>query len=358
LVARVEGVLRLAKLRREKSESERQIVERALGLTQDRLSLALESARMGTWDWEIATDELIWSPVSKSIFGMASDAPISYSIFLDVVHPEDREAVDALCRRCLDPTIRAPYDTQYRVVWPDGAVRWVLARGKAYFEDARAVRFAGTVIDLSDQKQAEAHLGVMVDELSHRVKNTLAVIQSITAQTVRGSTEISSIKEALEGRLQTLADTHTLLTLSHWESVDLASLVERSVGHLGQEGDAHFSMDGPEVGLTPKAALALGLVLHELAVNAAKYGAWAMEGGDVALAWRVIGDKLTLNWTESGLEGVKAPVRKGFGTRLMTQAVEYDLDGEASQVWRPQGLDYVLTVPVGRALASAEAVSS
>lgn len=206
--------------------------------------------------------------------------------------------------------------------------------------------------------KSEAHLRVMVDELSHRVKNTLAVVQSITGQTFRTGSEIDGIRQALEGRLQSLAATHTLLTLSDWESVDLANLIERSVGHLAKHGDGHFEAVGPDVRLNPKAALALGLVMHELSVNAAKYGAWATEDGIVSLNWRVAEGKLVLEWREMGLAGLSQPDRKGFGTRLITQSVEYDLDGDVEQFWRPDGLHYALSIPTANAFTSAASASS
>ena len=209
-------------------------------------------------------------------------------------------------------------------------------------------------LKMEQEKEAAAHLRVMVDELSHRVKNTLAVIQSITVQTFRTGSEIDGIRRALEGRLQSLAETHTLLTLSNWESVDLACLVERSVGHLAKAGDENFKVSGPKVSLNSKAALALGLVLHELGANAAKYGAWSTARGSVTLIWRMADDMLVLEWTEAGLIGLSAPDRKGFGTRLITQSVEYDLDGDAAQTWRSEGLDYLLSIPVSVALASAD----
>jgi two-component sensor histidine kinase len=188
--------------------------------------------------------------------------------------------------------------------------------------------------------------------LSHRVKNTLAVVQSITGQTFRTGSGIDGIRQALEGRLQSLAHTHTLLTLAKWESVGLAQLVERSVAHLAENGDARFDATGPDVRLNSKAALALGLVLHELGANAAKYGAWSTEGA-VSVIWRIDDDRLVLEWTEKGLTGLTPPERKGFGTRLITQSVEYDLDGDANQSWLPEGLHYCLAIPVANALVSS-----
>ena len=208
-------------------------------------------------------------------------------------------------------------------------------------------------LKLEEQKEAKAHLRVMVDELSHRVKNTLAVVQSITGQTFRTGSEIDGIRQALEGRLQSLAETHTLLTSSNWESVELTRLIERSVGHIGKRGDAHIRSAGPNVRINAKAALALGLVLHELSANAAKYGALTTEDGIVSVNWRVDDGKLVLVWTETGLTDLCPPDRKGFGLRLITQSVEYDLDGEVEQFWRPEGLHYALTIPVTKAFASA-----
>ena len=356
LVARIEGSLRLARARRQAAEAERRFVERALSLTEDRLSLALDSARMGMWDWDLPADELTWSPMCKAIFGKPADAPVSYPIFLELLHPDDRTRVDALCKQAIHPGARAPYDVEYRVLWPDGSTRWILARGKAYFDGDRPVRFTGTACDVTGQKDAEAHLRTVIDELSHRVKNTLAVIQSITEYTFRAGTDVDAIREALSGRLRALAEAHTLLTRSMWESVDLVDLVDRSVGRSAVGG--HFSAGGPPAKLTPKASLALGLVLHELATNAAKHGAWASDSGRVAVQWQVTGGELVIQWSEAGLVGLAPPGSTGFGTRLINQAIEYDLDGEVARDYQAAGLQCVIRVPVAKTLASVAAASN
>ncbi|WP_264598741.1 sensor histidine kinase [Rhodoblastus acidophilus] len=323
----------------------------ALDLSEDRLSLALESGRMGSWNWNLSTDELGWTPTCKAMFGMPADALVTWAMFIDRLHPEDRDRVDALCRAALDPAIRAPYDAEYRIVGPSGGTRWILSRGKAYFDGARAVRFTGTLVDVTEQKEAEAHLRLLVNELAHRVKNTLTVVQSITERTFRGGGGVDGIRQALGGRLQALADTHTLLTLSNWQSVDFGSLVSRSTGHLVRDDSARFRMDGPTLALAPKAGVALGLVLHELGVNAVKHGAWSVEGGSVSCLWAIENQTFRLEWSESGISGLAAPTRKGFGAQLVNRFVAYDLKGEARQIWRPEGLLYVLKAPIGNTLA-------
>jgi len=323
-------------------------LKRALDLSEDRLALALDSARMGSWDWDIDADVLEWTPTCKAIFGMAAEDHVTYSGFLERLHPDDRAPVDALCRNVLNPDIRAPYDAEYRAVWPDGSVRWVLSRGRAYFVEGRAIRFIGAVIDVTDQKDAEARLRVLVQELAHRVKNTLAVVQSIAEQTFRGCADLPNARETLTGRLQALADTHTLLFRENWQSVDMADLIERATARLASRDDGRFSASGPPTRLRPKAALALGLVLHELAVNALKHGAWSIPRGKVICRWRRSEGAIAFEWSESGLENLTPPARKGFGSRLINQAVAYDVAGKASQTWRPEGLVYELTIPSER----------
>jgi two-component sensor histidine kinase len=150
-------------------------------------------------------------------------------------------------------------------------------------------------------------LRVLVDELSHRVKNTLAVVQSITEQTFRTGSDSSAIRQALIGRLHALAETHTLLTRANWESVNIAELVERATNHLAVAEAGRFVTDGPDVKLTPKASLALGLVLHELSTNAVKHGAWASGQGSVTVCWRLAESNLVVEWEETTADSVVPP---------------------------------------------------
>ena len=348
LVARVEGSLRLARARREAAQAERLFLEQALDMTRDRLALALKSAQMGMYDWDLVTDSLTWSPTCKALFGKPVDAAISYSIFLETLHPDDRERVDHAARQSLDPGEKVPFDTEYRVVWPDGSVHWIMARGKVYFENDAPARFTGTVAEVSVQKEIETRLRVLVDELSHRVKNTLAVVQSITEQTFKTGNELPGVRLALIGRLRALAETHTLLTRANWESVNIAKLLERATNHLAVAEAGRFIANGPDVKLTPKAALAMGLVLHELSTNAVKHGAWASEQGSASVHWRVTDGTLEVEWKEAVTGSLAPPTRTGFGSRLIRQAVRYDLGGEVTNDFRPDGLHCVMRVPSAR----------
>jgi two-component sensor histidine kinase len=182
------------------------------------------------------------------------------------------------------------------------------------------------------------------------VKNTLAVVQSITEQTFRTGSEIPGIRLALIGRLQALARTHTLLTRANWESISLAELVERATDHLAVAEAGRFKAEGPDVRLTPKASLALGLVLHELSTNAVKHGAWASNQGSVSVRWRVADGTLAVTWQETAAAPVVPPTRTGFGSRLIRQAVQYDLGGEITRDFRPGGLLCILRTPAARTI--------
>lgn len=204
--------------------------------------------------------------------------------------------------------------------------------------------------DITARKESEAHLRLLVNELSHRVKNTLAVIQTIADQTLRDSDQIGPFRDAFIGRLQALAETHTLLTASKWESVDLISLVRQTLGHMDANSGLRVHIAGDIASLTPKASLSIGMTLHELSTNAAKYGALSVENGHVDIIWRVVGDDLVVEWDESGLTGIAPPTRKGFGTKLIHQAVKYDLGGTVDYDYRPSGLRCRLSVPSRSAL--------
>jgi len=205
--------------------------------------------------------------------------------------------------------------------------------------------------DITKRKDGERHLRLVINELSHRVKNTLAVIQAIADQTFKSGGDIDAIRVAFQGRLNALAETHTLLTVAHWESVDLATLIERTLGHMASGDRLRVRAVGNPVKLNPKAALAIGMTLHELATNAAKYGA-LVDVGCVDVLWRIADGALVIEWNEQGGGAVSSPTRKGFGTRMVDQAIEYELGGEVVRDYRPSGFHCLLTVPGELALAA------
>jgi len=205
--------------------------------------------------------------------------------------------------------------------------------------------------DITENVLAAQRQKLMIDELNHRVKNTLATVQSIAIQTARSNTDPASFAETFQSRIMALSHTHNLLTQSHWEGADLRAILEHETEAYGP---TRISLNGPPVSLEPAVVLSLGMIFHELATNAAKYGALHTPDGRVLIDWGVADQrdrKLKLSWREIGGPKVAAPARKGFGSRLIERNIRHDLAGEIDLVYAPEGLIAELTVPLDRTAA-------
>jgi len=236
----------------------------------------------------------------------------------------------------------------------DGSIRDVLISSSALFRDGRFVHTRCITVDVTERKQAEEHQKLLMAELNHRVKNTLAVVQSIAAQTLRRTTSLEGFAESFNGRLRALATAHSLLTRGNWRSAGLEKLVQEALKAHGT-GRGAFETRGPELDLSPKQTLALSLVLHELATNAAKYGALSRRSGRVDIHWEILAGNgsgtLRLGWVERGGPPAKQPQAKGFGTTLIQRLVSYDLDGAFDVTYEPDGLRCEIVIPWTRGAA-------
>ena len=236
---------------------------------------------------------------------------------------------------------------------PDGANR----------ESSRYVDFIyqpirsndGTVVgifvqghDVPDTGLAAQRQRLMIDELNHRVKNTLATIQSIAIQTARSHEDPRTFAESFQARLVSLSHTHDLLTRSHWEGADLRDVLEHETA---AHGPARMVLNGPPLALGPAAALSLGMIFHELATNAAKYGALSDPDGRVFVDWTVANQTsriLGVIWREAGGPPVTPPTRKGFGSRLIERNVRHDLAGDAKLSYASDGFIAEFSIPLDK----------
>ena len=188
-----------------------------------------------------------------------------------------------------------------------------------------------------ERAQAEQRQRLLINELNHRVKNTLATVQAIAFQTLKGETPLAEARRRFETRLMALSRAHSLLTAQNWEGASLERVVRDSTEYLSEDR-GRFRISGKEIWLAPRAALALALAFHELSTNAAKYGALSGEHGTVAISWVVEDGILHLRWKESGGPEVAAPVHRGFGSRLIERGLAADLGGRATLAFEPDGL--------------------
>jgi two-component sensor histidine kinase len=220
-------------------------------------------------------------------------------------------------------------------------------------DDHNFLGYTGCNIDITDAKNAEEHLLLLIHELNHRVKNTLATVQSIAAQSLRGleGAEADAARAAFEARLLALARVHDVLTRESWEGAELSAVVADAIRPL-ESGDgraSRFRVTGPPLRLAPRLALSIAMALHELGTNAVKYGALSKEGGVVDIAWTVRREdetRLSLRWSERGGPPVKKPTRTGFGSRLIERSLARELAGEVALSYEPAGVVCTIEAPV------------
>jgi PAS domain S-box-containing protein len=230
------------------------------------------------------------------------------------------------------------FEAEHR--FSDGTSRHLLGNATP-LRDERGQPYGAVAafVDITERKQAEQHRTLLINELNHRVKNTLATVQAIAAQTLRRAQVDPAVQELFEARLMALASAHDILTRQNWESADLRDLLIEALRPYGDGKRVHLT--GPAVRLTPKRAVALAIGIHELAANAVKHGALSNAVGQVAVKWQIDTlepETLLLEWQESGGPQINSPTRQGFGSRMIERNLARDLDGEVTLSYEPDGV--------------------
>lgn len=292
------------------------------------------------------------SPEYLALHGLPPERALEgHTDWLARVHPEDRAHAEERFRAAISGEAR-DYTSEYRIVRAsDGEVRWIYAKGQIERDpDGTARRLVGAHIDITDRKVAEDHQRLLIHELNHRVKNTLATVQSIAAQTLRHASSPSHAREAFESRLMALSRAHDVLTRENWEGAELRTIVAEAIGPYSNVKSDRIDVDGPDLRLAPRMALALAMALQELATNAVKYGALSDQTGRIAIDWSVDAGpsppRLRLRWAESGGPPVRRPERRGFGSRLIERSLAQDLDGAATIAFEPEGVICIVDAPL------------
>ncbi|QFU14878.1 PAS domain-containing sensor histidine kinase [Microvirga thermotolerans] len=245
---------------------------------------------------------------------------------------------------------RATGDEEYLYQRGDGTMAWMrLAAAPIRNAEGDTVAAVVAIVDIDQEKKAEEHQRLLINELNHRVKNTLATVQSIASQTLRNSGSIDEARAAMEERLFALSRAHDVLTRENWGSADLREIVGEAMAPYRHERESRLRMEGPAVRLPPRMALAIAMALQELATNAVKYGALSNATGEVSVRWTVShrsGPCLHLVWSETGGPPVEVPSRRGFGTRLIERSLAHDLDGRAEIRFTREGVVCTVDAPL------------
>ena len=331
----------------------------ALRQSEQQLEFALRAGRLGSWELNLKNGRLVASDFFRANFGLApADRMDRYAQLLARIHPDDREQQE----RAVDQAIEhgGDLDIEYRTLKPSGEIGWTLVRGRAITDGhGSPTRLAGVSLDITARKSNEERLRQLLDELNHRVKNTLATVQSVALQTLRNESNPAAFASAFLARLGALARAHELLSAASWDGASLAEVISRTLAPLvaggGDQGRISFS--GPPISLGPNAAVTLNMVFHELATNAGKYGALSAPGGRVDVGWAIEEGLdvryVRIDWRESGGPAVAAPTRRGFGSRLIEQGLVREFDGEAQLTFHPDGLCCMIRLPISGKLRAA-----
>ena len=306
-------------------------------------SLALAAGQMGSWEWNVARGSIVWDQGQCEIFGVdpSTFVPTLESI-QPLINPEDFELLDRSFRKITKTT--NTFQTEFRVLRPNGDVRWCTGTAAASFDEmGRPIWLSGVTSDITERKRAEERQILLAEEVDHRARNVVAVVQSIMRLTRADS--IDDYIGALDGRIGALSNAHRLLAGSRWEGADLTRLVEEEFAPYRASGNERVKSRGPNVLLPPATAQTIALALHELATNAAKYGALSVDPGYVELTWQTEPGKLELVWTESGGPQIGPPDRRGYGSRAIVAGIERQLGGLVNFDWQARGLRCTLCVP-------------
>jgi PAS domain S-box-containing protein len=321
----------------------------ALERQQRTFDLAMIASKMGTWRYTLADNICVYDDNAQKLYGLTQARFVHDEAGVKAkFHPDDMDRMWQRVAKALDPAGDGRYEVEYRVKQPDGSWRWLSAWGLVEFEgrgaERKPVAIAGASRDLTERKRSEELQRLLLDELDHRVRNTMAMMQSIIVQTLRGADDLASARTAVNARIVSLAGAHDLLTSRSWSGADVAEVVRRAMAPFAAD---QVTLEGPSLDLSPKQALALSLALHELATNAAKHGALSRPEGRVALRWQAQDGQLDLSWRESGGPPVAPPSRRGFGSRLLEEGLNRDLDGHTRLEFTAGGVQCSITAALG-----------
>jgi PAS domain S-box-containing protein len=330
------------------------MAEEALRRSEERLRLAQEAGGVGSWEWDIGSGALHWSESCYRLHGMDPALPVTFADWCGCLHPQDRPRVEA----SLQAALAGPgsgWEIEFRFLRPsDNEERWIIGRGQVVRDPVtrRALRVLGVGLDVTERRRAQERLVLLAREVDHRAKNALAVVQA--AVRLAPKHDAAAFAMAVEGRVAALARAQVLLAETGWRGAALRVIAEGALAAFleldGADG-ARAVLSGPAVQLVPAAAQPVALALHELATNAAKYGALSEPGGRLELSWRLDepADLLRLDWVETGGPPVSGPpMRRGFGSRVIAATIAEQLGGTIEHRWDPSGLRCGFVLPMAR----------
>jgi len=292
-----------------------------------------------------------WNRGAETIFGYPANETIGKSLSMFVPQGEFDSTLDVLERVKRGEAVQ---NLEISRTAKDGKrTEMSLTVSPVRDSEGRIIAASTVARDVSERASAEQQRTMLMAELDHRVKNTLATVHSIAAQTASNASSIAEFSEAFEARLLALSQTHNLLTEGQWQDASLLQILATELSPYAHDPDnPRFALDGEDIRLKSAQALALGMAFHELATNAAKYGAFSTATGRIDVSWRIENaaseNRLLLKWVESGGPPVAPPTRAGFGSRLLEHGLPYETGVKTSLDFASNGLCCTIAVALKR----------
>ena len=314
--------------------------------------LAMVASDMGTWRYTLADNICVYDENAQLLYGLTEARFLHDDEGVKAkFHPDDLELMWSRVAKALDPKGSGRYDVEYRVRQLDGGWRWLSAWGLVEFEGdglgRKPVAIAGASRDLTKLKQAEEMQALLLNELNHRIKNTLATVQAIAGSTIRASRTMDEFQQAFYGRIATLSKAHSLLTDNEQRFVPLRQLLKHEL-EIYEDGDGHrIILSGPEIMLPAHVSVSYAMAIHELTTNALKYGALSVLDGVLRVSWTLEGTRLVLTWEELNVPITKQPTQAGFGTQLLQRLLPRQLGAQVEMNFAPDGLKAGISIEIG-----------
>lgn len=331
--------------------SERKQAEEEVVRSELRLATALRAGKLGVYEVTLRPRfSVYWDSEVRRIWGVGEDAEITEAHYWTALHPDDLARVQELSRQFRSKGGPTHLDLEYRIRRAsDGALRWIRVALDSVADEDGPYKMIGTAQDITERKAAEEHTHLLMREINHRSKNLLAVVQAIAQQMAKNS-DSETFPQRFAERLAGLASSQDLLVKNYWKGVRLGELIVSQLSHYRHLIGGRILLHGGDLRIASGAAQNLGMALHELGTNAAKYGALSGDAGEVVIAWETMAGKdgepdFVLSWTERNGPPVVPPARRGLGSFIVTRLFKHALSGDVVQDFAPEGVRWSIRAP-------------
>jgi PAS domain S-box-containing protein len=324
--------------------SEHKRSERDLRQIHQWLEMAQEAGDVAPWAYDPETGEVRWTKQLYRQFGYGpGEATPSLSAFRERVHPEDQVRLDDIREKERKAESGTQFQFELRLIRPNENSCWIDRRSRVVEHEGRR-QIIGVNVDITQRKKQEDNLHFIMNELSHRTKNLLSVVQAMASQTARYSGSFADFEERFLGRIRALSQSHDLLVSQNWSGAPLLDLIFAQLMPF-VEDEARIQATGPSIALRAQAAQSLGIILHELATNASKYGALSVPAGKIMIRWDFAPPSVHLSWRERDGPTVKFPAHPGFGRIIIERMAGDMFGGTAKLELLPTGVRWSASIP-------------